>query len=194
MSDCKPIPDEKGFVLVLALLITTILLLMVVTLSYKADSYMRIFASTKAKTQTYYTSIAGSEQLRNYLWINAGFPEGCDPGNTWCGLLSTDPTNSRYFDRTAQITGGSSPLFGGEHYTIYFRDNEDGDGTPALDSDQLVLASVVSQNSTTGESTAIEAMLIYQAPAYSGQAGMGASKGNRAGGLGPGTANKRQSI
>jgi len=191
MSGCKPVPNEKGFVLVLALLITAILFLMAVTLSYNMASYLRIFASTKGKTQTYYTDIAATEQLRDYLWNSEpNYPEGCDPGNRWCGLLRTN--SNIYSDITGSVT--SAPLFGGAAYGIYFKDNEDGDDTFASDSDQLVLASVVAEDPNTHEKTAIEAMLIYKTPGYSAQAGMGASKGNSAKGTGPGTTAVSQTI
>lgn len=174
MSVYRQIPhvsNEKGIVLVLALLITSILFAMAITLSYNMASYLRIFTATKEKTQTYYTAVAGAEQLRDILWNTNCIPP------TWCGtMLSTVAATSSYQDRTFEVTGSATPQFGGANYTIYFKDNEDGDGTYASDNDQIVLASIVSQNPTTASTTTVEAMLIFSGGGGYAQQGGGAAK------------------
>lgn len=174
MSPYRQFPhvsNEKGVALVVALLITSILFAMAITLSYNIASYLKIFASTKEKTQTYYTTVAGAEQLRDHLWNT-----NCIPPN-WCdNMLSTVAATASYQDRTFEVTGSAVPQFGGANYQIYFKDNEDSDNTYASDNDQIVLASIVSQSPTTGSTTTVEAMLIFSGGGGYAQQGGGAAK------------------
>lgn len=175
MSGYKQHSNEKGFVLVLALLITAILFLMVVALSYNTASYLRIFASTKEKTQTYYADIAGTEEFRNFAWNEPpGYRDGCFPANQWCGLinnLATEPLSTLYLNRTNEVTGygdDEGVPFGDAVYKIYFKDNEDAYSNPTLDEDGLVLLSVVAENPNTQDKTVSEAMLIFDEKAATG--------------------------
>lgn len=197
MSAYRQVPhvsNEKGVVLVLALLITSILFAMAIALSYNMASYLRIFASTKEKTQTYYTAVAGTEQLRDYLWnFNCIPPDWC--AGTGIPMLSTVAATSSYQNRTLEVTGSATPQFAATNYTIFFKDNDDGDATYASDNDQIVMASIVSDNPATGTTTTVEAMLIFSGGDDYAQGGKGAGKGNRAlGQTGPGVTTQRQAV
>jgi len=169
------VSNEKGVALVIALLITSILFAMAITLSYNMASYLKIFASTKEKTQTYYTTVAGAEQLRDHLWnTNCIPPIWCD--NMLVAATVVAPLDDDYQNRTLVVTGLPTPQFGGANYQIYFKDNEDSDNTYASDNDQIVLASIVSQSPTTGSTTTVEAMLIFSGGSGYAQQGGGAAK------------------
>lgn len=174
MSVYRQIPhvsNEKGIALVLALLITSILFLMTLTLASTMASYLKIFAATKEKNQTYYTTVAGAERLRDELWN-----DNCIPP-TWCGnMLAAAAATSSYQNRNVEVTGSATPQFNGLNYTIYFKDNEDGDATYASDNDQIVLASIESKNPTTGSTTTVEAMMIFSGGGGYAQQGGGAAK------------------
>jgi hypothetical protein len=182
----RRVSDEKGVVLVVALLIMAILLLMTVTLSYNISSFLSIYKTTKEKTQTYYTTVAGIEQLRDQLWNT-----NCAPPD-WCGnLLAATATDGAYQNRTGLV---ADPQIGGYSRTIYFKDNEDGDGTYASDSDQIVLVSIESQNPGTTTKTTVEAMFIFAGGDDYMQQGKSASKANHATGQGAGKAAQRQTF
>jgi len=195
MWDSEKQANEHGVVLVIALLVTAIIFVMAFALAYNISSYIKITSAAKQKTQTYYATVAGVEQMREHFRSN-----NCVPP-TWCGRLglATDPTASFYQDITAALTGAadSAPFFGtGSTYNTYLKDNEDGDSTFTSDNDQIVLASVKSDNPSMGAVTTVEAMLIFNADEVSNymQQGKSASKRSTVRGSGPGTTNQRQTI
>jgi hypothetical protein len=194
MSDCKAQRNEKGVVLVVALLILAVLSLMVFALAYNMASYLKMTATVREKSQTYYTSVNGIEQLR--AWIGSKQTVGgianqyCYSNlfsNTWCNLLPTSITES-YQDVTSIIAGSATPSYGGVTYKIYFKNNEEGN--PTLDNDQIVMASVVATAPDNSTKTVVEAMMINTYSGNYAQSGGSVSKGgsvNQAGASSTGT-------
>ena len=190
MSDSRPKRDEKGIVLVMALLMTAILFIMAFTLAYNLSSYLKVTAALKEKTQTYYTTYAGLETMRDDLWNDT-----CIPPN-WCDRLgfAADKAVDSYQDLTTAIAGMAEPTFGGSTYKIYIRDNEDGDADYTSDNDQIILASIESWNPATQTKTTIESMLIFAQTTGYAQGGKDVSKGNLANGPGATTTDIRQTV
>lgn len=188
MSDFKPRRNEKGVVLVMALLMTAVLFIMAFSLAYNLSSYLKATSAIREKTQTYYTTYAGLEAMRDDLWQRDCIPP------IWCGRLGVpgDITNTTYLDKTADIAGMAEPAFGGATYRIYLRDNEDGDSDYTSDNDQIILASIESWNPATQTKSTIEAMLILAETDSYMQQGKGVAKGSFARGTGATTADIRQ--
>jgi hypothetical protein len=188
----RPIRNEKGVVLVAALLIVALLMLMAMTLSYTMSSYLKMVGSVRAKSQDYYSSLGGVDRTRTFLGSNlvgANF-------NIWGGLLSLG--TGSYRDVTQVVTGSTATAFvpgaSGSSYRIFVKDNDDGDGDFASDNDQIVIASVVAKNDVKQTTSTIEAMLIFDQSVLDdyAQGGGGVNKANRAKSAGSDVTTTRQ--
>ena len=183
MSGCKDLRNEKGIVLVVALLILAVLSLMVFALVYNMTSYLKVTASVREKSQTYYSSMYGLEQIRTWLGnkqtVGGVVDQNCYHNlyaNTWCELM---PNNEAYKDVTADIATTGTPSFGGVNYKVYFKNNEEGTASePGKDNDQIVMVSVVATAPDNETKTVVEAMLINTYTAKYAQSGGDMSKGH----------------
>jgi hypothetical protein len=183
--------SEKGVVLVAALLITAILFMMALTLSYNMSSYLRTVASVRAKSQDYYSSLGGVELTRAFLGNNI---DGTN-FNSWGGLL--DGGTGTYRDVTSLVTGtthASIPGVSGSTYTVFAKDNDDADSNFAIDNDQIVLVSVVSRNPALQTSSTIEAMLIFNQKGITPYASANGSDAAGGGTLPTGTGGPSESV
>jgi len=157
----KVLSDNKGIALVAAMGLTLILLVASIALVYRLTNYTRNLWTQAQKTQTYYTSSAGIEEVRDFLWNNSCIPP------LWCGWLGKDldqsnpnyPDIDQYSNITLEVTGVMSPVINNTTYELFLKDNNDDDDYTS-DSDEVVLslATSTAQNETR---TTIEAIVIY---------------------------------
>ncbi|MBI5846960.1 MAG: hypothetical protein HZB31_03275 [Nitrospirae bacterium] len=154
------IRNQKGIALVVAMLFSLILLVVASALIYTMASYFKALATAREKTQGYYVATAGVEKMRDQLWQN-----NCIPPN-WCGQLGNllDTNDSAYKDRTGILPTPSSDLMNdlaAAGYTVFLKDNDDGDNDFTNDRDQIIIAVATGTDGSTGTTSTIEAMLLY---------------------------------
>ncbi len=177
--------DEKGIALVAALCISVVLLIFAFALTYRMSTYLRMLATSKEKNQTYYTAVAGTEQMRDVLRTAL-----CQPP-TWCGLLGIagDRVNPNYRDITRFVTGVAAPATfpdtgdPGEtrtHYAIFLKDNDEFDNDYTSDNDELIIAVATSSSATRDETrTSLEAGLLFDAEALNPYKQLGQTAGRK---------------
>jgi len=174
--------NEKGIALVAVLCISAVLLIFAIALTYRMATYLRMLATSKEKNQSYYTSVTGTEQLRDSLRNGS-----CQPPN-WCGRIgyAGNITRADYRDLTLIVTGVSPATFpdtgaAGEtraSYTLLLKDNDEFDNDYTNDSDELIIAVATStgQNETR---TSIEAGFLFDAEALNPYKQFGQSAGRK---------------
>jgi len=199
MWGTKKIKNERGVILVVALLATGVLLLLACAITYTLSSYFKTLAIVKVKDQTHYTTTACLERMRDYFWRNE-----CSPPD-WCGVLGAYektapftplPAVDTYQDVTVTFTGSSPFVFPQDavaadidrvpqtNFSMFFKDDDD-DADYNSDQDMIVMGlckatsnnGVSNTDSATVSTSAIEASFLYGGEdTYQNQRGLSETK------------------
>lgn len=179
----RHLSNQRGIALIAALCISIVLMIFAFALVYRMATFLRMLATAREKNQSYYTAVAGTEQLRDRLRGGS-----CRPPD-WCGLIgfAGNPTKAEYRDVTLFAVLQASPArFPNTAeksdtetlYTIYLKDNDEFDNDYISDSDELVIA-VVSSAGQEETRTTIEAGFLFDAEALSPYKQYGQSAGRK---------------
>ncbi|TYO99931.1 hypothetical protein EDC39_10191 [Geothermobacter ehrlichii] len=174
--------DDRGIALVTVIMMTACIMAIVTLVAYKVLRSTTDSVAVKSKAQTYHNANAGLENAR--LILNDQYKSSefwhyfLDPDSdpNYSGPATDPDQNKNLFLRA---TGLVPANFGNDpdlSIDVFVKDNDDGDGTNAVDTDQLILVNVRAQR-TDGAVTMIESRLLFDdsEDSYS-QAGGGPGK------------------
>lgn len=154
---------KKGAALIIALLIMAVLALIGQAALMTSFIETKISGNIKTSRKAFYTAEAGLDVGR--LALRRSF----DRNNGWANHLGREPgigailndANGGIYDRRVGM--------GNQKYSVYIRDNDDGDGDPARDLDNAVILTSIGSSANSSKTVEIAVRFVQFSESYGGK-------------------------
>jgi type IV pilus assembly protein PilX len=167
MEKIQVVENERGSVLIIALIMLVLLTILGISASTTSDIEVQIAGNERNYKRTFYTANSGIEHVKaslsNALTTNQAIQIATDPTSMrWTFALNGSTGNN--FNSGISVLNQAFAL-NGYAYDVRIWDNNDGDGDLATDSDGIIF----SESHATGPNGAVVWLKVQLLATASGQ-------------------------